>query len=752
MKNNTQTLFDPESPPLSDSQMELLLQLQRDALQAVALGDDTDEILDRLCLLTEAMVPDSVASIMLLDRAGSVLEVRAAPSIPADGVAALNGLQPGPAAGSCGTAVFTGEPVYVENTLTDPRWTPLLNIARRFQLQACWSMPIRVAGDLIVGSFAISSFQRRPPDAFHQRLLDTATYLAGIILQREEQAQRLTTAAIAFDHMREAVMITDPEDRIVQVNKAFERITGYSADEAIGRNPSLLRSGHQPAAFYRQFHQTLRETGEWLGEIWNRRKDGSVYPQWLSVKAVYKPDGSLCKHVAVFADITDTKDSERRLWQLAHHDALCNLPNRLLLGVRLEHALQRAHRAGSGLAVLFIDLDRFKDINDSLGHQAGDELLRQVAGRLRSALHEDDTVARLGGDEFVILVEAITDANAAQRIGERVMARLGEPFDLRGRSLYVTASIGVSLYPDDATDAEGLLQHADAAMYRAKAGGRTRIGFYAPDRTLAVQQRLDLEQDRRRAIAEDQLLLHYQPQFAAADGRLVSVEALVRWDHPRHGLLGPDRFISLAEETGLIDQLGSWVLATACRQTMSWWAAGAAPFDLAVNLSPYQLRSVGTDRLVEVLQASGFPPKRLELEVTESLFMAEGGLALHQLGELRERLGIGIAMDDFGTGYSSLSQLKHLPIARLKIDRSFVDGLPDEADDVAIVEAIVLMAHTLGLQVTAEGVETEAQHRFLCGLGCDQLQGFLYSPPLSAAQMGEMLACRPVIEPESRAT
>ena len=743
MNKYPQTVQVEQALPIPEDQLEQLLQLQRDALEAVAVGEDTDRILDRLCLLTEAMVPNSVASIMLFDRTGTMLEVRAAPSIPPDGINALNGLQPGPAAGSCGTAVYTGKPVFVENTFTDPRWAPLVDIARRFRLQACWSMPIRVANDAVIGSFAISSFERRPPDPFHQRLLDTATYLAGIILQREEQAQRLTIAAIAFEHMREGVMIADSRNRIVQVNRAFERITGYTAAEAIGQSPNLLKSGHQPPSFYRQFYQSLQDTGEWLGEIWNRRKDGSIYPQWLSVRAIYNPDGSVCKYVSVFADITETKDSERKLWQLAHHDALSNLPNRLLLGVRLEHAVQRAHRSNRRLAVLFIDLDRFKDINDSLGHQAGDELLQQVAARLRAAVHEDDTVARLGGDEFVVLLEAVPDANAVRRIAERIVDRLTEPFTVRGRPLFVTASVGVSLYPDDATEAEALLQHADAAMYRAKASGRNRIGFYAPEMTLAVQRRLDLEQDLRRAISDDQLLLHYQPQFASADGRLVSIEALVRWNHPQHGLLGPDRFIGLAEETGLIDQLGLWVTEHACRQALAWREQGAPPFTLAVNLSPYQLRGATPGRLADALAATGYPADAFEFEVTESLFMADGDLALRHLEDLRQRVGMQVALDDFGTGYSSLSQLKRMPIGKLKIDRSFVSDLPDDGNDAAIVRAIVLMAHTLGLTVTAEGVETPAQHQYLCDLGCDHLQGYLYSRPLPAEAMGEMLARSP---------
>jgi len=307
------------------------------------------------------------------------------------------------------------------------------------------------------------------------------------VLERDRQAQRLLTAGIAFEHMREGVMVTDANHRIIQVTQAFERITGYRAEEAIGETPRLLNSGHQSADFYRGFYRSLAQRGEWLGEIWNRRKNGDVYPQWLSVKAVRGPDGTAGQHVSVFADITDTKDSERKLWQMAHHDALSNLPNRLLLNARLEHAVQRAHRTGTSVAVLFIDLDRFKNINDTLGHQVGDELLKDVADRLRTSVKEDDTVARLGGDEFVVVAEGIADANSAHLIAERIIERLSIPVEIRGKALFATASIGISLYPQDATAPETLLQHADAAMYQAKAMGRNRLAFYAPELTHAIQ-------------------------------------------------------------------------------------------------------------------------------------------------------------------------------------------------------------------------------------------------------------------------
>ena len=722
------------------AQLEQLLQLQRDVLKMIAIGRAGNEILDQLCLLSEAMVPDSVCSIMLFDDTRSHLDVRSAPSIPEEGIEALNGLQPGPYAGSCGTAVYTREPVFVENILTDLRWRELLDIAERFHLRACWSVPIKAANDEVQGSFALTSFEARPPGPFHKRLLDTGSYLAGIVLERERQAQRLLTAGIAFEHMREAVMVTDAEHHIIQANKAFERITGYSAEEVIGQTPRLLSSGRQSPDFYRNFFRSLEEQGEWRGEIWNRRKNGDVYPQWLSVKAVYDGDGRLSTYVSVFADITDIKNSERKLWQLAHHDALSNLPNRLLLNARLDHAMQRAHRTSTKLALLFIDLDRFKNINDSMGHQVGDELLRDVSQRLQSAVHEDDTVARLGGDEFVVLLEDIPDANVSRRIANRIIERLSDPVTVRGKSLVVTASIGISLYPEDGQDSETLLKNADAAMYQAKNLGRNRLAYYAPGLTHEIQQRLELEQELRDGIWRKEFTLHYQPQFASSDGRLVAVEALLRWNHPQRGMVPPNEFIPIAEETGLIGELGCWVTETACNQAMQWRAEGSPMFTLAVNLSPYQLRGECTETLMAILERTGFDAEWFEFEVTESLLIEEGGFALQQLTEMRERLGMKIAMDDFGTGHSSLGQLKCLPIGKLKIDRSFISDLPGDANDAAIVKAVILMAHTLGLEVVAEGVETREQHRFLCQSGCDHLQGFLYGKPMPAEEISRLLA------------
>lgn len=721
------------------TQLEQLLQLQRDVLEMVAVGKPTDHILSALCTLAEAMVPNSVASIMQLESDGERLFVRSAPSIPQSGIDALNGLTPGPNAGSCGTAVYTEQPVFVANTLTDARWADYLDAVEQFRLLACWSMPIRTGNDRVIGSFALTSFETRPPDPFQKRLLDTGGYLAGIVLEREHYVEGLVTAAAAFDHMSEAVMVTDGNRRIIQVNRAFETITGYRPDEAIGQTPAMLGSGHQDADFYGRFYQQLHECDEWRGEIWNRRKNGDVYPQWLSVRVVRGGEGEIYRYVAVFADITVIKETERKLWQMAHHDALSDLPNRLMLRDRLEHAVQYAQRHGGRVALLFIDLDRFKTVNDSLGHPIGDALLKLVAQRLSAAIDEADTVARLGGDEFVVLVESTPDAAGALCLAERITQALKPPFPVSGKSIFVTASIGISLYPDDAVSIDRLMQHADAAMYQAKALGRSRVAFYSPDLTQSARRRLALEHDLRRAMDEGQFLLHYQPQFAIADGRLTGVEALVRWAHPDRGLVMPTEFIGAAEETGLIDTLGLWVAETACREAQAWREGSGVDFSLAVNLSPYQLDAGLVERMADIFRQTGFPATRFRFEVTESLFVEEGGSGLALLERMRDHLGISFAMDDFGTGHASLNQLKRLPIGTVKIDRAFIADLPDDDNDAAICRAIVLMAHALGLCVVAEGVETEAQRVFLQACGCDCLQGFLLARPLTATAIADLL-------------
>ncbi len=556
----------------------------------------------------------------------------------------------------------------------------------------------------------------------------------------DERNARLRVWAKVFESGTEAMLITDPASRIIEVNDTFTRITGYTRDEAVGQTPRLLNSGHHDAAFYRAMWESLTRTGAWAGEIWNRRKDGSVYPEWLSITAAHDENGQITNYVSAFSDISERKAYEVRLRHLAEYDPLTKLPNRTLLRDRLTHAIGLAARKGGKIAVLFLDLDRFKNINDSLGHAIGDQMLIEAARRLRSAVRGSDTVSRLGGDEFVVLLTELETPDHAAHVAEKLLQVVAEPFSLEGHELNVTPSIGIALFPEDGADPDALLKNADTAMYHAKENGRNNFQFFAPAMNVRVSEHLALENSLRQALTRNELALHYQPQFDLASGRLIGYEALMRWHSPTLGTVPPGKFIPIAEESGLIQPLGQWALNEACRQNAQWRADGLPVQPVAVNLSAVQFRHGNIVALIEqALRNSGLPPALLEVEVTESVLMEDIEQVAQTLQRIK-RLGITLAIDDFGTGYSSLSYLKRIRFDKLKIDRSFINGLPDAADDAALTVAIIGMAANLGLGTIAEGVETEAQRDFLRRHGCRQVQGYLYARPLDAAALAERLA------------
>lgn len=558
------------------------------------------------------------------------------------------------------------------------------------------------------------------------------------ISERRRKEERLQLAEKVFEYSPEAIAITDLAHRIVSVNRAFETVTGLRADQARG---TIFRpcedEGPESA---RSLWAIVNAQGEWSGETVGRRVDGSTYPRALTISGVREPATCQLTHfIVMFSDITERKHAEAHIQHLAYHDTLTGLANRFSLNVRLQQSVADARRGGHQLAVLFLDLDRFKHINDSLGHAVGDELLMQVAHRLRSAVREADTVARLGGDEFVVVLQNVHGANDAAHVASKLLERLSAPYLVIGNELHTTPSIGISLFPDDTGDPTTLMRNADTAMYHAKAAGRARFQFYTAEMNRAATERLDLEHKLRGALTRGEFELWYQPQFSARDGRATGVEALLRWRHPADGLIPPGRFIPLAEETGIIVDIGNWVLGEACRQARRWLDAGLPPLRMSVNLSVRQLRDAAlANRVAAVLAASALPAHLLELEITESSVMDRPAEAVALLRSLKA-LGLELAIDDFGTGHSSLSYLKLFPLDHLKIDRSFVSDIEFDPNDATIVAAAVSLAHNLGLTVIAEGVETATQVERLRELGCDELQGYHFCKPLPAAEAEALL-------------
>jgi diguanylate cyclase (GGDEF)-like protein/PAS domain S-box-containing protein len=554
------------------------------------------------------------------------------------------------------------------------------------------------------------------------------------ITDRKHADEELRLWGTVLEHIADGVMVIDLNGKIVAINPAFTQITGYTQAEAVGQHSNLTRTNLHEPTFYEALWRDLAETGFWRGEIWNNRKNGEVYLEWLTVSAVRDDDANISHYVAVFSDITRAKEAQAKLDHLAHHDPLTALPNRLLFQDRLQHALAQSARNKTQLAVLFIDLDRFKNVNDTLGHHVGDELLKKVAKSLSGSLREGDTLARLGGDEFIVLLENTDGEYSAGHVAGKLVSMFEQPFMVNDYELFVTCSVGVSLYPQDASDLNMLIRNADVAMYQAKARGRNNYQFYAPSMTGEGVERLRIEAMLRRSIDKGEIFLHYQPQVEIDSGRLIGVEALVRWQNPELGMVPPVRFIPLAEDIGFISQLGNWVLVEACRQMVRWQADGLVVPKLAVNLSVRQFERGSIAELVgSVLRETGLEPHRLQLEVTESVIMNTGD-TLECINDLQE-IGVGLAIDDFGTGYSSLAYLKQLPVQTLKIDRSFIKDISTDANDEAITVAIIQLGKSLNLSVIAEGVETAEQAAFLLRHGCNRAQGYYYSKPAPASEL-----------------
>ncbi len=579
-------------------------------------------------------------------------------------------------------------------------------------------------------------------------VMPVATLLLGLmlkeILQRTDDERELRIAAIAFNSLN-GMLITDASNRILRVNEAFCAITGYSRAEVIGQKTSLLSSGRQSQAFYQAMWQQLKETDSWHGEVWNRRKNGEVFPEWLSINAVRNAQWQVINYVASFADVSERQAAQEHIERLAFFDPLTGLPNRRLLLDRLQHAMATSVRSAQSSALMFLDLDNFKNINDFHGHQAGDELLRLAAERLTGAVRSSDTVARLGGDEFVVMLEGLAGppeavAAQAEHVAEQLLRAVGAPYRIGPLTLRSSTSIGVVLFSDDACPVEELMKRADLSMYAAKAAGKNAVRFFDPRMQEAVSKRLRLEEEIREGLQTNGFILYLQPQLDGKGG-LIGAEALARWQHPQRGLLSPVAFIEVAEQAGLIDELDLQMLKQTCRQLALWRNhPQAESLSLSVNVSArflYQADFV--ERLVLLLEQSGANPQRLKLELTETLLLDDLPGAVIRMNALKA-LGIRFSIDDFGTGYSSLAYLQRLPLDQLKIDQSFVKALPEDGNSASIIRAICALASSLKLEVIAEGVETDEQYRALLGMGCQSFQGYLFGRPMPVEELERLMA------------
>jgi diguanylate cyclase (GGDEF)-like protein/PAS domain S-box-containing protein len=561
----------------------------------------------------------------------------------------------------------------------------------------------------------------------------------GYLLKDLEAERKLYLASSVFDNTNDGIVVTDPDANIQSVNPSFTRITGYSADEAVGNSLQLIQSDRHDPHFYNKFWETLREAGKWQGEFWSRRKDGSEYLQWLTISAIVGPEGSMRNYVGVFSDLTALKESEESLLHLLGHDTLTDLPNRHLFQERLSYALSDSLSRDGMVAILLLDLDRFKVINDSMGHDVGDRLLVQVSERLNEGVNahahlvSSDALGRLGGDEFGIILSKLSHTQESAQISKHILDHFAKPFIIDGMEYFVGVSVGIGIAPLDGEDVQTLMKNADAALYHAKEQGRNNFQFYRNALNTFSMARMVMESNLRNALDRNEFLMFFQPQMDVKSGRLIGAEALIRWERPQQGMVSPAQFIPLAEEIGLIVPMGTWALNQVCQQAKSWWDSGLPPIRLAVNLSGIQFKQPEfIDTVTGVLAQSGLEARWLELELTESIAMGEVGNTFAKLKMLSDAQ-IKLAIDDFGTGFSSLSYLKRFPINTLKIDQSFVRNCTKDADDAAIIRAVIGLAHSLGLSVIAEGVETADQLELLRREGCDEIQGYYYSRPLAPA-------------------
>jgi diguanylate cyclase (GGDEF)-like protein/PAS domain S-box-containing protein len=720
------------------SEREQLLhreQVRGEVLEMLIRGSDLKNILHAIVTQIEEEQPRVLCSILILDKEGKHLLTGAAPSLSETYNNAVHGFEIGSGRGSCGHAAATGERIIVSDIQTHPNWTPYKELAAQAGLAACWSEPIFSSKGRILGTLALYDRSIGSPSAAQIHLIEEMAKIVSIAIERKQDEEDLQLASTVFQASPEAIVITDAENRIVAINPAFTTITQYKANEVIGRDPKLLSSGQQGKEFYRAMWSNIQTFGSWQGEIINRRKNGENYAEWLNINTVRDEKGEVRQRIAIFSDITDKKRSAEIIWRQANYDILTGLPNRRLFHDRLMQEMKREGREQNSLALMFIDLDHFKEVNDTLGHEAGDNLLMQASKRIAGCIRESDTLARLGGDEFTVILPGLADTKRLGMLADTIVNILAKPFMIGEASAYVSASIGITLYPQDASDLSSLLKNADQAMYVAKGRGRNQYSYFTASMQEAAQTRMLLSNDLRRALDSGQFEIYYQPIIDLSNGLPAKAEALLRWHHPRLGLVSPTVFIPLAEEIGLINDIGDWVFRQSALKAKQWCMIGnsrLSAMQISVNKSPRQFITGDSNlSLLSWMRALDIPPQCIVVEITEGLLMDDRTEVQEKLLAFRDA-GIQVSLDDFGTGYSAMSYLQRFDIDYLKIDQSFVRNMVTNPGDHAIAEAIIVMAHKLGMKVVAEGVETAEQRDILVSAGCDYGQGFLFARPMSA--------------------
>lgn len=728
-----------------------LLASENAVLAQLASNATLSTVLRHLCLYVEQVYPSAMSAVLLLDSTSQALRVAAAPTLPAAYAATLENTPVGPDAGASGCAVYVGDTVVISDIAADPRWQHERTAALAAGFAAAWALPIRSSRGDKLGVLTLFYRQSCMPAEEEQHFLNDITHLAGVAVQKDSVERGLAESQeryrLAISNLHEGVVMLSPDGVVQAANASAERILRVRPGQLIGRNrldpiqrvvdeggkevgatmlPSglVLRSGEP---IFGRVYGLLLKTGElvWVRQnIIPIRRHGEPAPSSVMLS---------------FADITDIKRAEQRLRHLAAHDALTGLTNRSFFITHLEGAIERARDESRELALFFLDLDRFKSVNDTAGHACGDTLLQSAAARLTDGIGPGDVIARLGGDEFVILIEQRVEGKRIALLADRLLQSMREPFDTVNGRYYLGVSVGVALYPHDGISGSDLLRSADAAMYRAKQNGRNRVQFYTAELNARLQRRYLLENALRDALENDELQLAYQPKYDLASHRIVGAEALLRWNSAKLGAISPVEFIPVAEETGLIVPIGEWVLRRACEQAVTWYDALGYDFRMAVNLSARQFQAGDVVPMIEqTLAETGLPPTALEVEITESLLMG-GADEIRPMFDALTAQGIRISIDDFGTGYSSLSYLQRFPISNVKIDRSFITGIPHDPDSVALTEAIVAMARALGMTVTAEGVEDADQVEFLAKAGCQEIQGYYIGKPVTADGFDRLL-------------